>query len=165
MSNRIIATESPSIEDVLETYEVVPGIISLALGSVHWSPPEEALAKLVPALSVRATHRYGNVLGDDDLRDHLKQLVQRQGNSKTRSCFIKSNNYIIAFFNRHRYDWHGSYGNCRWKPSICQYCIDIVRRQGSRYSSGSLLFCSQARSPNGWRYCGCMPFQQEHSGA
>ena len=55
MSNRIQNTERPYIEDILDKYCGIEGIIPLALGSSHWQPPSEALAKLTSDLTTRTT--------------------------------------------------------------------------------------------------------------
>jgi len=77
MSKRLLNTENPHIEDVCDKYADIPDLIMLALGSVYWNPPQEALQEVVPELTKPATHRYGSILGEPSLRDHLMQLLSQ----------------------------------------------------------------------------------------
>lgn len=46
MAQRMIGTENPYIEDVLDHYSAVPDLTMMALGSSYWGPPEAALRLL-----------------------------------------------------------------------------------------------------------------------
>lgn len=73
------ATEPPHIEDVLEKYSELTGLTMMALGSSYWGPPQEALSRLVPDLSLREVQRYGNVTGDLQLRAKIREQLSSRG--------------------------------------------------------------------------------------
>lgn len=79
MSTRLIKTESPYIEDVLDKYSSLPDLTMLALGSVYWSPPKESLNLLTPLLTEPAMQKYGSILGNPELRTHLSTLLHDRG--------------------------------------------------------------------------------------
>jgi hypothetical protein len=51
MTERMLATENPYIEDVLEKYCSIPNLTMMALGSSYWEPPAAALQSLQSDLS------------------------------------------------------------------------------------------------------------------
>ena len=51
MTERMLATENPYIEDVLEKYCSIPNLTMMALGSSYWEPPAAALLNLQSDLS------------------------------------------------------------------------------------------------------------------
>jgi hypothetical protein len=77
MSKRIAKTQPPYIEDVMEEYSAVEDLTMLALGSVHWGPPVEA----IPTSKVNdmEAHRYSSILGLDSLRSRLSQDLRERG--------------------------------------------------------------------------------------
>lgn len=79
MSRRIMKTESPYIEDVLERYCSIPDLTMLALGSVYWNPPEKSIAKILTEISDKQVHKYGSILGDEALRSHLSSILGLKG--------------------------------------------------------------------------------------
>ena len=79
MSARVYKTESPHIDDVLEKYSNVPDLTMLALGSVYWNPPQKAVDKLAHVITNSLTHKYGDILGLAELREHLTCLMQEKG--------------------------------------------------------------------------------------
>lgn len=78
-SKRVLNTDRPFIEDVLDLYSDVPNLTSLALGSSYWSPPEEALNVIKSDITERMNHRYGNILGYTPLRQALGNIIEKQG--------------------------------------------------------------------------------------
>jgi aspartate/methionine/tyrosine aminotransferase len=79
MSTRMARTEPPHIEDVCDQYADLPDLVMLALGSVYWTPPEDALQDMVSALSQTDTHKYGAILGEPPLRAHLTRKLAQHG--------------------------------------------------------------------------------------
>jgi katanin p60 ATPase-containing subunit A1 len=79
MTQRMSATEPPHIEDVLEKYSELTGLTMMALGSSYWGPPQEALNRLIPDLSLREVQRYGNITGDEQLRAKINQQLSSRG--------------------------------------------------------------------------------------
>jgi aspartate/methionine/tyrosine aminotransferase len=78
-STRVIQTERPHIEDVLDSYSGIPDLTTLALGSSYWNPPDFALSSVQDELLSRNNHRYGNILGFPPLRRALDSLLHQQG--------------------------------------------------------------------------------------
>lgn len=81
-SQRLLKTERPYIEDVLEKYADLPDITILALGSSYWGPPAEALQKIAADISdpgQRAISRYGNLLGLPSLQNAISSHLQSRG--------------------------------------------------------------------------------------
>ncbi len=85
LSQRILRTERPYIEDVLDKYSDLPNITKLALGSSYWGPPQTALESIHNDLFHISTHKYSNILGMDELRDEIKRrlLLASGGNFPT----------------------------------------------------------------------------------
>ena len=79
MSKRIQLTERPYIEDVLDKYSSIEGLIALALGSSHWQPPDEALNRLSSNILERTTQRYGSIEGFEPLKQELIRDLQMRG--------------------------------------------------------------------------------------
>lgn len=77
-SNRILQTEQPYIEDVLDKYSHLYNITNLALGSSYWSPPESALEALKDSIGMRSIQRYGNILGLPELKDKFKYILTKK---------------------------------------------------------------------------------------
>jgi aspartate aminotransferase len=76
MSDRIHHTDEPHIENILDAYAGRTDLLSLALGSSYWQPPEEAIARLLTDItSLPSIHRYGGILGWEPLREKLKQRL------------------------------------------------------------------------------------------
>ena len=59
MSNRMLNTEAPYIEDVLDKYASMSNLTVLALGSSYWGPPSEALKRLSKSITAPEMQRYG----------------------------------------------------------------------------------------------------------
>ena len=78
-SLRVERTERSYIEDVLDKYSSIPNIISLAVGSSHWSPPEAAVAELIPFLQEKDTSKYGSIEGLSDLRIAIAEKLSGCG--------------------------------------------------------------------------------------
>ncbi|KAJ1383021.1 hypothetical protein B484DRAFT_440696, partial [Ochromonadaceae sp. CCMP2298] len=72
-------TEPPHIEDVLDAYADLPDLVMLALGSVYWNPPADALQDMVASLSQDSTNKYGSILGEPALRAHLTRKLASHG--------------------------------------------------------------------------------------
>lgn len=79
MSIRVENTERPYIEDVLERYASLPGMTLLALGSVYWNPPEKSVSQLAVAMQDEHVNKYGSILGEPALRDHLSAMLANHG--------------------------------------------------------------------------------------
>lgn len=79
MSMRVEKTEKPYIEDVLETYASLPDMTLLALGSVYWNPPEKSVSQLAVAMQDKHVNKYGSILGEPALRDHLSAILANHG--------------------------------------------------------------------------------------
>mmetsp|Transcript_36624 Transcript_36624/g.81354 ORF Transcript_36624/g.81354 Transcript_36624/m.81354 type:complete len:440 (+) Transcript_36624:1-1320(+) len=79
MSIRMARTEPPHIEDVLDAYADLPDLVMLALGSVYWNPPADALQDMVASLSQDSTNKYGSILGEPALRAHLTRKLASHG--------------------------------------------------------------------------------------
>eukprot|EP00741_Cyanophora_paradoxa_P007635 tig00001178_g7384.t1 len=79
-SRRVQETELPAIEQVLDRYGSLPGIISMAQGFAFWGPPPSALAAAASCPSEPSTHRYGAVLGLPELREAIaRRMEERSG--------------------------------------------------------------------------------------
>jgi aspartate/methionine/tyrosine aminotransferase len=79
ISKRIQETVAPAIEDVLDKYSNIPDLTYLALGSTYYSPPSVALESLSNEISLRGTHRYGNILGYPPLIEKIKSIFSLKG--------------------------------------------------------------------------------------
>jgi aspartate/methionine/tyrosine aminotransferase len=79
ISKRIQETVAPAIEDVLDKYSNIPDLTYLAIGSTYYSPPSIALETLPIELSLRETHRYGNILGYPPLIEKIKYIFSLKG--------------------------------------------------------------------------------------
>lgn len=79
ISQRIIDTERPYIEDVLDKYASIDNITILALGSSYWLPPNEALQEAKLQIMDREIQRYGNIEGYPKLREMLKDDLINKG--------------------------------------------------------------------------------------
>lgn len=79
MSTRVIKTDGPYIEDVMDKYASLPDITLLALGSVYWGPPKTSLGSLTDFFNTMSTHKYGNIMGIDELRNHALHLLRKRG--------------------------------------------------------------------------------------
>ena len=81
VSQRLITTERPYIEDVLDKYSHIDNLTTLAIGSVHWQPPVESLTRLISKdlINERSSHRYGNIEGYTPLRDALRRSLTTKG--------------------------------------------------------------------------------------
>jgi aspartate/methionine/tyrosine aminotransferase len=79
------ATERPYIEDVLDKYSSMTNLTVLALGSSYWTPPTEALDRLISSndIQAREMHRYGNIQGDPKLREAILVDLHRRGLDRT----------------------------------------------------------------------------------
>jgi len=79
-SRRVVSTERPYIEDVLDRY-CIPGhnLTMMALGSSHWGPPAAALEGVCKFVASRETQRYGNILGLPELRERLTRRLASAG--------------------------------------------------------------------------------------
>ena len=51
MSETAILTGEPEIENLLDKYGSIEGLIPLALGSSYWTPPEEAMARMMRSMT------------------------------------------------------------------------------------------------------------------
>ena len=88
-SNRIQNTGEPHIENILDKYFNLTGLINLALGSSYWTPPITAIEKVLPEIYARSSHRYGNIMGDHDLHTSIsKYLVSRGLNMQDQDICI-----------------------------------------------------------------------------
>lgn len=80
MAVRIENTERPHLTDVFDKYADVPNLTMMCVGSVHWNPPKQVMESLASNLVTMAhVNRYGDSLGEDTLRSHLKQHLHRIG--------------------------------------------------------------------------------------
>ena len=79
MSYRVANTERPHIEDVLDEYSQLPDLTMLALGSVYWNPPAQALKRITEDLNLPGIHKYGGIMGESKLREHLTHMLQKEG--------------------------------------------------------------------------------------
>jgi aromatic aminotransferase len=86
-SARVQATDEPVIVKTKQLMEGVEGVVSLAQGVVHWSPPQRALDAAVAMAATPAAHRYGPAEGMPALRQALKDKVAREnGLHNVRAC-------------------------------------------------------------------------------
>ncbi len=99
ISNRILNTERPYIEDVLDKYMSIPDITALALGSSHWQPPHEALTRLTDDLHVRDTQRYGNIEGYKPLQNAWQEDLEGRGLSFDGADIVVTSGANQAFVN------------------------------------------------------------------
>lgn len=79
MTARILKTERPYLTDVCEKYADVPNLTMMCVGSVNWNPPKEAIEAMVANLGASHINKYGDILGEEALRSHLKQHLHRIG--------------------------------------------------------------------------------------
>lgn len=99
MSSRILSTERPYIEDILDRYNHVDNLTVLALGSSHWNPPQEALNQVISHINDRDTHRYGNIQGIPELCNELKIDLTRRGLDMENNDIIITSGANQAFVN------------------------------------------------------------------
>jgi aspartate/methionine/tyrosine aminotransferase len=82
LATKIITLDPPFIEDTLDNYSDEESITLLALGSSYWTPPIEAyqhLSNLLLDPDTTTIHKYGNLFGDDLLRDKIKNRLNKHG--------------------------------------------------------------------------------------
>jgi len=79
MSSRLVKTENPYLEDVCEKYADVPDLTMMCVGSVYWNPPIKALTSIATNLLTPQVNKYGSILGDEKLRNHLQQHLVEAG--------------------------------------------------------------------------------------
>lgn len=88
VSRRIVSTERPYIEDVLQEYasdgKRGKDLVVMALGSSHWGPPEHCVQKTMPLVLEPASlvHRYGSIMGLQSLRDEWVRRLVKHGYSR-----------------------------------------------------------------------------------
>ena len=80
MTTRIQKTERPHLTDVCDKYADIPNLVMMCVGSVAWSPPKPVMEAMSNDLQLM-THLngYGDLLGEERLRTHLKHHLQRSG--------------------------------------------------------------------------------------
>lgn len=79
-SLRLQQTEEPYIENLLEKYADKKDLILLALGSTYWSPPEQALSRLLTNLpTTPQMHKYGGIFGLPSLRSAISTRLTAAG--------------------------------------------------------------------------------------
>lgn len=88
MSDRVFSTERPYIEDVLDKYCSIEGVIPLALGSSHWQPPEKALQMLIGDVSTRNTQVWRCIIQLQCSIETFCIPKSRRGFPKFTSCRI-----------------------------------------------------------------------------
>ena len=81
------ATDEPCIVKVKQLMEGVEGVVSLAQGVVHWSPPQRAMDAAIEAASTTAAHSYGPAQGMPALREALKHKVEQENGLKNVGVF------------------------------------------------------------------------------
>jgi DNA-binding transcriptional MocR family regulator len=99
ISTRIITTEHPYIEDVLDKYAPLPNLTMMALGSSYWSPPADALSRVAADVNLREVQRYGNILGYPALRSRVKSQLQSKGLNMDKLDVIITSGANQAFTN------------------------------------------------------------------
>ena len=90
-SSRVLATDKPVIVMTKQLMEGVEGIVSLAQGVVHWSPPQRAVDKAVALAATPAAHSYGPAQGMPELRNALRSKVAEENglhNVRTHTCAL-----------------------------------------------------------------------------
>lgn len=99
MSQRLLSTDRPYIEDVLDTYAGLDGVINLALGSTYFKPPQQGLDSLKDLIDVVEVQKYGAILGLDELRSKLLKVWAEKGvNVDILDCIVTPGS-AQAFFN------------------------------------------------------------------
>ena len=78
-ADRMQRTERAYIEDIFDRYSSIPGLVSLAIGSTSWSPPEQAIQRLSAVLSEPEVSKYGSIMGYDPLRQLLTEKFSQDG--------------------------------------------------------------------------------------
>ena len=78
VSDRVSATDEPCIVKTKQLMEGIEGVVSLAQGVVHWSPPQRAIDAAVKAAGSPVAHSYGPAQGMPALRDALHSKVEHE---------------------------------------------------------------------------------------
>lgn len=78
VSHRIQQTDTPCIVKMQQMMLGKTGVLSLAQGIVHWSPPGEALSAAQAAIFEPSSSRYGADDGLPELRKALKEKVREE---------------------------------------------------------------------------------------
>lgn len=83
LSFNIANLDPPFIEDTLVKYSDEESLTLLALGSSYWTPPVEAYQHLSTILldpnPTNTIHKYGDLFGDDILRNKIKNRLNKHG--------------------------------------------------------------------------------------
>eukprot|EP00898_Chlorokybus_atmophyticus_P003042 jgi/Chlat1/3739/Chrsp259S03885 len=87
-SKRIVATDPPCIIQMQRLMRGTEGVMSLAQGIVHWTPPQKALDAAAAAISDPLTSKYGADDGMLDLRAALVEKLKNENGMKNPAVMV-----------------------------------------------------------------------------
>lgn len=90
VSHRIAATDTPCIVTMQEMLRGKQGLLSLAQGIVHWSPPSKVVQTVKEAATDPESNMYGADDGIDELREGLKVKLREENGLENVEVMVTS---------------------------------------------------------------------------